>query len=428
MHDLQNILTPEFLLKKLKNLLKNFNLFDMSSSSSDLTNVSEQQPTKADNFSQFNKWLLSTVCLSILSIVTINGLVDPYGIYKTPNFFSINHEKPKKQSNDRLTKAIDIIHYKPVTVFLGSSRTKQGLDTEHPALANAQPAYNLALDGANPYEMLRYLEHTIKNQPNLKEVIVGADFFMFNELLGNQPGFDESRLEKTYIIPADIMNSLFSLDTLDISKQTILASLKEPNKNISYGENGFFPHRKTKDGTTKGRFTNAVNVYFHFHHKYKFSDKYFADFEKIVNLCRERNIKLIVFISPSHAIQWESIRATGEFKTWENWKRKVVQVTPVWDFSGYNSVTTEKLADVMENYADSSHYTAPVGNLVLNRILGYQEDKVPKDFGVLITPQNVESHLAKIRADREEWVKKHPDELELVQDLEKKFVENKQKK
>lgn len=400
----------------------------MSSSSSDLNNVAENQPTKSDNFSQFNKWLLSTVGLSILTIVSINGLVDPYGIYKTPNFFGINHEKPKKQFNDRLFKAIDVIHYKPVTVFLGSSRTKQGLDPEHPALSNAQPAYNLAVDGANPYELFRYLQHTIKNQPELKEVILGIDFFMFNNFIGNQAGFDENRLEKNYIIPADIMNSLFSVDTLDVSKQTILASLKEPNKNISHKENGFLPHRKLNDRQTKGRFKNAINVYFKFHHKYQFSDRYFENFQKIVNLCREKNIKLTVFISPSHAIQWESIRATGEFKTWENWKRKVVQVTPVWDFSGYNSVTTEKLADVMENYADSSHYTAPVGNLVLNRILGYQEDKVPADFGVLLTPENVESHLAKIRADREEWVKKHPDELELVQRLKKEFVENQKKK
>lgn len=73
----------------------------------------------------------------------------------------------------------------------------------------------------------------------------------------------------------------------------------------------------------------------------------------------------------------------------------------------------------MENYADSSHYAKPVGDLVLNRILGYQENKVPADFGILITPENIESHLAKIRADREEWVKNNPNELKLVQDLEK---------
>jgi hypothetical protein len=391
---------------------------------SNISNVSENQPSKSHNFAQFNKWLLSTIAFYLFTIVGINGLVDPYGIYKTPNILGINHEKPEKQSNDRLVKAIDVIHYQPVTIFLGSSRTKQGLDPNHPAFSNAQPAYNLSLDGANVYEMMRYLEHTIKNQPNLKEVIVGIDFFMFNELLGNQPGFNENRLEKSYIIPGDIMNTLFSVDTLEITKETILASLKEPNKNVSYGEKGFFPHRKYQDGGSEGRFKNAINVYYKFHHKYEFSDKYFENLQKIVNLCREKNIKLTLFISPSHAIQWESIRATGEWQTFENWKKKLVELTPIWDFSGYNSITTEKLQDKMENYADSSHYTKPVGDLVLNRISGYQVEKVPADFGVLLTPENINSHLAKIRADREKWVKNNSEELELVQKLEREFVKN----
>ncbi|WP_413175095.1 hypothetical protein [Anabaena azotica] len=396
----------------------------MSDSSSHLTNSSEPQPSKSDNYHHFNKWFLMSIAISILMVVSINFVVDPYGIYKTPNFLGINHVKPKKQFNDRLYKTIDIQQIKPLVVFLGSSRTKQGLDPNHPALSNDQPVYNLALDGANPYEMLRYLQHTIKNQPDLKEVIVGIDFFMFNELLGNQAGFEESRLEKTYLIPGDIMNSLFSIDTLEVSKETVLASLREFNKDEYYGKNGFLPHRKYKDGQTKSRFKNSINVYYEFHHKYKFSDKYFDDFQKIVNLCREKKIKLIVFISPTHATDLEAIRSTGEWQTFETWKRKVVQVIPVWDFSGYSTITTESIKDVMKNYADNSHYTQPVGDLLLNRILAYKENEVPADFGVLVTKENIESHLAKIRANREEWVKNHKDELELVQTLEKKFVEN----
>ncbi|TAF02480.1 MAG: hypothetical protein EAZ77_18810, partial [Nostocales cyanobacterium] len=113
-----------------------------------------------------------------------------------------------------------------------------------------------------------------------------------------------------------------------------------------------------------------------------------------------------------------------KWESFETWKRKVVQVTPVWDFSGYNTITTEQINDVMENYPDSSHYTKPAGDLLLNRILGYQEKEVPADFGVLVNKENIESHLAKIRLDREEWVKKRKDDLKLVESLEKKFVED----
>ena len=95
----------------------------------------------------------------------------------------------------------------------------------------------------------------------------------------------------------------------------------------------------------------------------------------------------------------------------------------MWDFSGHNTITLEPIQDVMENYVDNFHYTKLVGDLILNRILGYKDNEVPADFGVLVTKENLEFHLAKIRADRGEWVKIHPNELDLVESLQIKFVE-----
>ncbi|MBD2294028.1 hypothetical protein H6G06_11125 [Anabaena sphaerica FACHB-251] len=394
----------------------------------DLTNISNKQMSKSDNFFQFNKWFFSTIAIFILMVVSFNALIDPYGIYKSPIFVGINHVKPQKKFNDRLVKAIEIIHTKPFTIFLGSSRTKQGLDPNHLALSNFKPVYNIGLDGSNPYELLRYLQHTIKNQPHLKQVILGVDFFMFNESLGNQPGFDENRLEKTYIIPNDIINSLFSLDVLQINRETILASLQNNHPAETSEENGYVPNYKYEKKPITFRFRHFINSYFVLHYQYKFSDKYFDYFRQIINLCQERNIKLIVFISPSHATQWEAIRVTGQWPTFESWKEKIVQLSPVWDFSGYNSITTEAINDMMVNYVDNSHYTTRVGNLLINRIFGYKENELPADFGILVNKDNIEYHLAKIRADREEWLKKHKDEFDLVQSLEKQFLAAQQDK
>ncbi|WP_353929271.1 hypothetical protein WJM97_13185 [Okeanomitos corallinicola TIOX110] len=93
----------------------------------------------------------------------------------------------------------------------------------------------------------------------------------------------------------------------------------------------------------------------------------------------------------------------------------------------YSGLTTRlSLAKYLNNNgADISDYTKRIGDLSLNRILGYQEHKVPTGSGVLLTPDNVKFNLAKICVDREEWVKNNKDELELVEELEKKFVENK---
>lgn len=374
----------------------------------------------AKQYLRFNWVFLFFASVPLLSVALLNVAIDPYDVFKSPDFLGLNHSKIKKDNNDRLYKATDIIRIKPITVLIGSSRTKQGLDPTHPALKKYQPVYNLALNGPNFYEQLRYLQHAIANQKNLKEVVLGVDFFMFNSSLMNQPTFSEERLEKRSISLQDVINSTLSLDVFSTSLQTVDASLQEPNKNDNYGENGFMPNLKLKGNETEWRFTSGINLYFKLHSSYQLSDKYMSDFKHFVELCHQRGIQLKIFISPSHATQWEAIRATGRWQTFEQWKREIVKIAPVWDFSGYNSITTEPLSSQMKNYADNSHYTKKIGDLVLNRIFSYRQDTVPKDFGILVTSENIETHLAKIRQDRESWAKRQPDEVKLVKDLFKK--------
>ncbi len=373
-------------------------------------------------YRRYNWIFLLSAFLPIVGVGVFNILVDPYDVFNTPNFLGINHSKPRKDNSDRLFKANDIIRIKPITILIGSSRTKQGLDPNHPALENEQTAYNLSLNGLNIYELRRYIEHAIANQKELDFIILGLDFFMFNTFLENQPSFSENRLEKRHISLADFVNITFSSDALLASKETIVDSKKNPPDNIGYGENGFMPYRNPDPEKTEWRFKNSINVYYGFHAKYQLPTE-LTELKKIVDLCQQNQIKLISFISPSHATQWEAIRATGEWSTFEKWKREVVAITPVFDFSGYNSITSEPIHNEMENYTDNSHYTPKVGNLILNRILDYQQEDVPEDFGVLVNPENIESHLAKIRQDREIWANNNSDEAELVKEIKQKYDE-----
>ncbi len=160
-------------------------------------------------------------------------------------------------------------------------------------------------------------------------------------------------------------------------------------------------------------------------HKSTISKQQLDFFKSLVNICQNRGIKLIIFISPAHAIQWEANRLNGEWETFEEWQRELVKIAPVWDFSGYNSITTEAIKNQMQNYMDSSHYRKEVGDLILNRILDYKTETVPEDFGVLITPENIEQHLKKISRDRQLWIQNNPDAVKLLQDI-KREVEKKQ--
>jgi hypothetical protein len=257
------------------------------------------------------------------------------------------------------------------------------------------------------------LEHAIANQDQLKKVILGIDFFMFNQNLKNQATFSEKRLEKHTIIVSDLINSLFSIDAVDASQKTIAASGKVPDLKDGYGDNGFRPNRNMNDDKTKWRVKQSLGVYFSFHNNYELSQNFLDDLRKIVELCQKNNIELIVFISPSHAVQWEAVRTTKRWDVLENWKREIVKITPVWDFSGYNSITTEAIQDRMDNYVDDSHYKPSIGDRILGRVMGKNDST--QDFGVLITPENIEQELQKTRTNRENWAKSNPDLIELVE-------------
>ena len=393
----------------------NFNLGTTS-------NDKKQKPINiVQKSASFNCWLLGTILLAISGISLANFLIDPYDIYRHNQPFELTLVKPEKSNHDRLYKTIDIINLKPNIILLGSSRMKQGINPEYSGFSKNEKVYNLGIDGSNTYELFRYLEHSYVNQPKLKKVILGIDHFMFNGFDKQQDALIEKRLGKTHIVITDLINTLFSQDTLIASQNTLKENwnLTPLPQQLTYGDNGFFPHRRPKDGQTKWRFNNIIEQYFNFHVQYKLSEERLQNFEQIVEFCREHNIELIVFISPSHATQWEALRVTNRWESFEQWKRKMVTITPVWDFSGYNSVTKEPIQDFMNNYVDNSHYTPKIGNFVLNRILSHNVEDVPEDFGVLMTPENVDDHLAEIRTDREKWATIRPNEVELVETLKR---------
>lgn len=383
-------------------------------------------------------WLL-TMAVAFAGVAGINWLINPYGIYRgSPTVNGFNQIKPEKANRDRLVKAIDIIQKQPQHLFIGSSRTKQGINPDHEAIE--VDAYNASLNAVSSYELRRYVEHAIATQPDLEKVTIGIDFFMFNQVAnipvpettaqpffnpferepnGNaQSGFAEYRLERSHLSPKDILATTFSIDAIVSSHETVLASRQSPQATPE-NENGFAPHPTATDNNTKSRFQHDLSIYFSRHSKFVLAPDTLTDFTKIVQTAKEAGVKLTVFISPSHAVQWEAIAQTGEWETFEAWKKALVAITPVWDFSGYSSVTTEPVRAGMDYYRDNSHYRPIVGDWVLSRLFGSEAEQqsVPDDFGVLLTAENIDSHLATVRQGRQRWRIANASTLNWVSDI-----------
>ncbi|WP_069472139.1 hypothetical protein [Candidatus Marithrix sp. Canyon 246] len=383
------------------------------------------------NSKNYIKELLILIVIFVISSASFNWIMNPYGIFNSPEIEKINQLKPEFFTHLRLAKAWAVYKHKPDGIILGSSRSEFGLDPNHSEW-NTQSVYNLGLSGANMYEVLRYFQHahTIKPQ---KQVILGVDFFMFNIFASNHADFDESNLAmnpKFYSA-----NKLFTLISIDTIWSSIKTLLKQTEVKFSYLSNGqlhwtnYIRTVRKQGGHTQffllteeehmnNTWLNKPRKQYSFVHP-KTGESTLKYFCRFLEIAYRDDVDLRLLISPSHARLWEALYSVGLWPQFEQWKREMVRINaeqankygktpfPLWDFSGYNSFTTEKvplLGDTnteMKWYWEASHYNKILGDLVLYRIFG--EHTTANDFGKLLESKNIEQQLAKIRIEQQDY-------------------------
>jgi hypothetical protein len=125
----------------------------------------------------------------------------------------------------------------------------------------------------------------------------------------------------------------------------------------------------------------------------------------------------------SDALYW-----AGKWPELENWQTQLADLgarhrargcdVRIYDFSGFNSVTTESIPQVssrpdMVYYWEPSHYRKNVGQMILSRMFG-DGAGVPDDFGVELTPATIAAHLAQGHMGRDRYQLQHPEETRMV--------------
>ncbi|MFA7682320.1 MAG: hypothetical protein WCX61_04810, partial [Candidatus Peribacteraceae bacterium] len=122
------------------------------------------------------------------------------------------------------------------------------------------------------------------------------------------------------------------------------------------------------------------------------------------------------------------------------WERKLVQLLeqeamqypetkpfPLWDFSGFNSITTEPIPSIEDPslsmlwFIDESHLNKAGGEFVLDRIFGTDTAKIPEDFGVLLNINNIEAHLQNLHEQEESFYGTHPEAIKYWYELYNKI-------
>jgi hypothetical protein len=147
-----------------------------------------------------------------------------------------------------------------------------------------------------------------------------------------------------------------------------------------------------------------------------------------VRFCQAEGIRLVVVIYPYHARLLEIVKDAGLWPEFEDWKRELTAILeqeggeyPLWDFSGYNSFTTEAVPGAKEKsketrwYWEAGHFKKELGDLVLARIFGFPSaEPGVEHFGAILATANIEGHLAAIREQGAGYRSAHLGELDEI--------------
>jgi len=403
---------------------------------------------------------IETLVVSLLSCVTavlaFNLVVDPFGLQIIRSPFTFY--KPDIVSYDRPFKSFAVLRLKPRTVILGTSRTALGVDPAYAGFgAENAPVFNLALNGMTLAETRDALECAA--DAGARRAIIGLDFYNFNIYHELAPSPEVFRCVHRRV---EGLPDYLSLDALEASAKAAAKTLtflvrggRLPDAPLFANglENG--PARFNSLIARVGQhelFRMSERDYlaqgYRFYPAWTFSFRdpaghsTFDIFKQALQTARRRHMHVDLFLSPSHARDFETIRVAGLWNDFENWKRQVVEIvmednsrhpsdtpTTLWDFSDYNSLSTENLpaeGDVstqMHWYWESAHFKTALGDLVLSRILGSTAGAaVPPDFGFALNEGNVEEHLRVVRQGQARYHRTHPADVREIEELARSIV------
>jgi hypothetical protein len=313
----------------------------------------------------------------------------------------------KKISNTSLTtrfKANLLQSGKFNTIMLGTSR----IGVMNPEIVNNylnSNTFNLEYPGSNTVIQNKFFKYA-KNFNDIKYLIYGIDFMAFNKNRIIENDFREFHdLENKITNFDNITNYDCYFNTEIFIKSAILVGkniLNRQKTEVKYLANGmrnyvnFIEQEKLETFKLNEEIQKSIDNYFKpnsgIYKNYQFSNEYLEFFKDTIKFCQVHNIKVFVYIPPMYSEHFDAIYSAGYFDEFELFKKELIKITDFIDFTGHNSISTNK-----NNYWDSSHLRVEMTDVIIAKIFNDQTVNIPKDFGVLVTKENIDSHLQSLR-------------------------------
>jgi hypothetical protein len=363
------------------------------------------------------------------TVAALNYQLDPYLIHQW-NTPELQRMQPGRERLSAWGKTYALARFKPAIVYVGNSRTELGLPTGIAAFAG-QEVFNGALSGASLSDAMAMVRHAA-TVGNLKAVAWGIDAPSFSMEIGNTD-FDRELVAKgpLYLWRRALLN-LKRAVTLDMTADSIrlLKGTFSGNCRSSLalqGQRDDVCMRERIDGWGGTKTAIVPRVREYIRGTGPTAEAMQALDDSVAGLCRG-GTSVRLYVNPTHAMTSDALYWAGKWPELENWQTQLADLgarhrargcdVRIYDFSGFNSVTTESIPQVssrpdMVYYWEPSHYRKNVGQMILSRMFG-DGAGVPDDFGVELTPATIAAHLAQGHTGRDRYQLHHPEETRMV--------------
>ena len=324
-------------------------------------------------YAKWNLEVLIAIIILAFAFGMINFIVDPLWCFSHSNRFNKN----QNPFNERQQKTNILTFQKPGydSLLLGSSRATYIDQNDFTGLR----VFNYSANGMKSAELNGYIEYAkrVKGGP-LKCIILALDF-------DDNARYVVEDWPSHYI---DRANSfLYRFRTL-LSVDTFIHSLQ----NLRWKSSGYnrdnvkvmFPvtaRQRQKEAELQLRLLSGVR-----------ED---ANIKELLRELKHRNpeTRFIIFTTPVSKPLFDLFIKTNGIDAYEKWLRDCVEVFgEIYNFMYPNSVTTNP-----ENYKDAHHFHPRIGTLIAHKLLALDDPNIPADFGILVTKDNIDEHLRKIR-------------------------------
>lgn len=332
-------------------------------------------------------WSLRTIITLFIVITPFlfiafgNFLIDPLWLFSHKN----SYNDVQNPFDERLLKTNEITYSNHVYdgILIGTSRVTYMNQHHFP-----EPVFNMAvssmlLEEYDPY--LTYAEQ--QNGKIFQTIYLGLDFWQTNRIKPALMGNPIDAYTKPKEEPFYRLKQLFSYDTWTYTKQNV-----ESSKANQIMFNGFRSYDRNNVATAKEVSLNEKKKYLKDYMETEANSSYAYDVtyrDRLIKL-KEHHPKshFVVFLTPVYVERFKmEVNTPEKQEAYKRWVKESVSVFgSVYDFMVDHPVTR-----TWDHFYDTQHSYPEVSDLMIQRMLGEK-----KDFGILLTNENVEGGLTEI--------------------------------